>query len=80
MPREQEPKKEVNLLGEVCPYPLILLKKEASSLRPGEMLKAIIDSRPSVTDAIPRFCEKNGYELEVVEVGEERWEIYVLKK
>ncbi len=80
MLRDMEPTKDVNLLGEVCPYPLILLKKEAAKLNPGELLKAVIDSKPSVTDTIPRFCEKNGFELEVLEVGDEKWEIYLLKK
>ncbi len=80
MLKEMKPTKEVNMLGEVCPYPLIVLKKEAAGLKQGEMLKAWTDSKASITDTIPRFCEKMGYELEVVQTGEERWEIYVLKK
>ncbi|MFQ5815230.1 MAG: sulfurtransferase TusA family protein [Candidatus Hydrothermarchaeaceae archaeon] len=80
MLREKKPTREVNLMGEVCPYPMILLKKEVAGLKPGEMLKALIDSRPTVTDTIPRFCEKNGYDLEVVKVAEERWEVYLLRR
>ncbi len=80
MLKEIKPAKEVNMLGEVCPYPMVLLKKEVAALKPGEVLKALTDSKASVTDTIPKFCEKNGYGLEIVEVGEERWEVYVLKR
>ncbi len=81
MLRNREPDIELDLLGEVCPYPLVILKKEAGALKPGEMLKALVDSKPSVAATIPRFCQKNGFELNIVEVvPEEQWEVYMLRK
>ncbi len=81
MLRERTPTVELDLVGEVCPYPLVIIKKEASGLKPGEMLKALIDSKPSIAATIPKFALKNGFELDVVEVEpDELWEVYMLKK
>ncbi len=81
MIKDMEPTIDIDITGEVCPYPLVILKKEAAALNQGEILKALIDSKPSVSGTIPKFCQKNGFDLEVVEiVPGEQWEIYLLKK
>ena len=70
----------VDVLGRVCPYPLVLTKKAMEKLSSGQVLKVITDAPASAEDSIPRFAEKQGYEFESVKLEDKGyWELYIKK-
>ncbi len=74
------PTKEIDVLGRVCPYPLVMTKKASDGLNPGEMLKILCDSEASVTTEIPNLCQKKGLLMEAVRLEDKGyWEVYVMK-
>lgn len=75
-----KPAKELDVLGRVCPYPMVLTKKTTEKMKEGEVLKVLCDSTVSVTKEIPSFCEKRGYPMESVKNDEkDYWEIFIMK-
>ncbi|MBE0426811.1 MAG: sulfurtransferase TusA family protein [Nitrospirae bacterium] len=78
--KSKTPKEILDVLGRVCPYPIVLIKKEMEKLQSGEILKILSDSLASVEDSIPRYCEKNGYPIEIVKLEDKGyWELYIQK-
>lgn len=77
--KAKTPNEVLDVLGRVCPYPLVLTKKQIEKMAPGQMLKILCDAPASAEDSIPRFAEKSGYPIEVEKVGDS-WEIYIEKK
>ena len=79
--KDMKPTKEIDTIGRVCPYPLLMTKMEIMKLKAGEVLKVCTDSLPTVERNVPEFCKKYGYPLEVVKVENKGyWEIYIMKK
>lgn len=75
-----QPTKEIDVLGRVCPYPLVMTKKATQELNAGEVVKILCDSEPSVTKEMPTFCEKKGLVMESVRLEDKGyWEVYVMK-
>ncbi|MBU1262115.1 sulfurtransferase TusA family protein [bacterium] len=75
------PVKEIDVLGRVCPYPLVMLKKATQDINPGDVVKILCDSEPSVTKEMPTFCEKKGLLMDSVRLEEKGyWEVYIMKK
>jgi tRNA 2-thiouridine synthesizing protein A len=71
----------VDVLGRVCPYPLVLTKKALEKLPSSAVLKVVTDAPASAEDTIPRFCEKQGYPMEKIKFEDKGcWEIYIQKK
>ena len=62
----------LDVLGRVCPYPLVLTKKAMEKLASGQILKVKCDAPASAEDSIPKFCEKQGYACQVEKVGDGR--------
>jgi tRNA 2-thiouridine synthesizing protein A len=78
--KNKTPVKEIDVLGRVCPYPLVMTKKATQNLNPGETIKILCDSEPSVTEEIPNFCGKKGLLFESVRLEDKGyWEIYIMK-
>lgn len=77
--KAQEPTEVLDVLGRVCPYPLVLTKKQIEKMSSGSILKILCDAPASAEDSIPRFAEKQGYPIEVVRVSD-HWEIFLQKK
>ncbi|GBE02321.1 sulfurtransferase TusA [bacterium BMS3Bbin06] len=79
--KTMEPSDTLDVLGRVCPYPLVLTKKKLEKMNSGDILKILSDAPASAEDSIPRFCEKKGFALEVVKLEDKGyWEIYIQKK
>jgi len=75
------PTKEIDVLGRVCPYPLVMTKKVTQELNAGEVVKILCDSEPSVTKEIPAFCEKKGFLMDSVRLEDKGyWEVYIMKQ
>jgi len=78
--KSQQPTEELDVLGRVCPYPLVLTKKKMEKLNSGEILKIICDAPASAEDSIPRFAEKQGYEFESVKLEDKGfWHLFIKK-
>jgi tRNA 2-thiouridine synthesizing protein A len=75
---EQTPTDTLDVLGRVCPYPLVLTKKKLEKMESGGILKILCDAPASAEDSLPRFAEKKGFEFEAVKTGD-NWEIYIKK-
>lgn len=70
----------IDVLGRVCPYPLVLTKKALEKMASGGVLKVITDAPASAEDSIPRYAEKQGYEFESVKLEDKGyWELYIKK-
>lgn len=72
------PTETLDVLGRVCPYPLVLTKKAIEKLPAGSVLKILCDAPASAEDSIPRFCEKQGFKFESVKLAD-MWELYIQK-
>jgi tRNA 2-thiouridine synthesizing protein A len=79
MSMKGQEKETLDVLGRVCPYPLVLTKKAMEKLGSGDILKIKCDAPASAEESIPKFCEKQGYILEVEKVGDGAWELYIKK-
>jgi len=79
--KSMEPTDTLDVLGRVCPYPLVLTKKKLEKMNSGDLLKILCDAPASAEDSIPRYAEKQGYPIEVVKLEDKGyWEIYIQKK
>lgn len=78
--RDETPTEVLDVLGRVCPYPLVLTKKQLEKMPSGSILKIVCDAPASAEDTIPRFAEKQGYEFDSVKVEDKGyWELYIKK-
>jgi tRNA 2-thiouridine synthesizing protein A len=74
------PTETLDVLGRVCPYPLVLTKKAVEKLPSGGLLKILCDAPASAEDSLPRFAEKQGYKFESIKLDEKGyWELYIQK-
>ncbi len=74
------PTETLDVLGRVCPYPLVLTKKTLEKAAGGTLLKVLCDAPASAEDTIPKYCEKHGYEFELIKLEDKGyWEIFIKK-
>jgi len=76
--KSQTPAQVLDVLGRVCPYPLVLSKKALEKLPSGAILKILCDAPASAEDSLPRFAQDKGYPCEVVKL-DNSWELYIQK-
>jgi tRNA 2-thiouridine synthesizing protein A len=70
----------LDVLGRVCPYPLVLTKKALEKLPDGGLLKILCDAPASAEDSLPRYAERQGYKFESVKLEDKGyWELYIQK-
>ena len=74
------PDQTLDVLGRVCPYPLVLTKKALEKMSSGQVLKILCDAPASAEDSLPKWCEKHGHKFESVkDEAKGSWEIYIQK-
>ncbi|MEW6003508.1 MAG: sulfurtransferase TusA family protein [Nitrospirota bacterium] len=79
--KSMTPTEILDVLGRICPYPLVMTKKTLEKMTSGDILKVLCDAPASAEDSIPRYCEKKGFEFESVKLDDEGyWELYIQKK
>ncbi len=79
--KSQAPTQTLDVLGRVCPYPLVLTKKTLEKAQGGTLLKVLCDAPASAEDTIPKYCEKQGLEYDIVKLEDKGyWEIFIQKK
>jgi tRNA 2-thiouridine synthesizing protein A len=79
---QKTPDQTLDVMGRVCPYPLVLAKKAIEKLDSGQVLKILCDAPASAEDSLPRWAEKQGHKFEAVKLEdkEETWDLFIEKK
>ncbi len=71
--------RELDLKGEVCPFTFVKSKLILEQMEPGQVLRILLDYKPSVEN-VPKSMREEGQEvLEVKQIGENLWEVVVRK-
>lgn len=71
--------KELNIKGEVCPYTFVKSKLAIEEMKPGEVLKVVVDHEPA-TDNVPKSMKNEGHEvLDVSKINTTDWQIIIRK-
>ena len=74
------PDQVLDVMGRVCPYPLVLTKKSVEKMSSGQILKVLCDAPASAEDSLPKWCEKQGHKFESVkDEAKGFWDIYIQK-
>ncbi|MEK7864351.1 MAG: sulfurtransferase TusA family protein [Nitrospirota bacterium] len=74
------PDQVLDVMGRVCPYPLVLTKKAVEKMSSGQVLKVLCDAPASAEDSLPKWCEKQGHKFESVkDEAKGFWDIYIQK-
>jgi len=68
----------LDALGEACPIPLLRVQKKWSDLKVGDVLIVNIDHSCALKN-IPEWARKEGHNVEVEEVEDGVWDIYIEK-
>ncbi|WP_432407787.1 sulfurtransferase TusA family protein [Wukongibacter sp. M2B1] len=69
---------ELDCLGEACPVPLVKAQNKIKELEIGDMLILQIDHSCAMKN-IPEWARKDGHNVEVEEVDDGEWEIFIEK-
>ncbi|GAB4387501.1 MAG: hypothetical protein Kow0025_01420 [Thermodesulfovibrionales bacterium] len=73
------PDQTLDVLGRVCPYPLVFTKKAVEKMQSGQLLKVLCDAPASAEDSIPKWAEKQGHKFESVKTAGDTWELFIQK-
>ncbi|MFN3598168.1 MAG: sulfurtransferase TusA family protein [Aquificaceae bacterium] len=72
--------KELDIRGDVCPFTFVKSKLALEQMEVGEVLRVIVDYKPSA-ESVPKSMKEEGQEvLGVNEISQGVWEILVRKK
>jgi TusA-related sulfurtransferase len=69
----------VDVIGEICPIPLIEMRKAMNKSRPGEIVE-IMGTHDSSKEEIPMAVESAGSEIVKIFEDEGIWHILIRKK
>lgn len=68
----------LDCLGEACPIPLIKLQNKLETVEVGDVVIVNVDHSCAIKN-IPEWGRKVGYNVEVEEIDEGEWNIFVEK-
>ncbi len=71
--------RELDLRGEVCPFTFVKSKLIIEQMNIGEVLKVILDYYPSVENVPKSMKDEYQEVLDVKQIGENLWEVYIRK-
>ncbi len=57
----------------MSPFPEISTRDALRDVAKGESVGVLVSDGVAATKTIPYFCEKEGYELEIIEKGDNLW-------
>lgn len=78
--KSKEPTQVLDVLGRVCPYPLVITKKTLEKTAGPTLLKVLCDAPASAEDTIPKYCDKQGFPFELIKIEDKGyWEIFIQK-
>lgn len=62
--------RRIDVRGEVCPRPALIVRDELDGLEPGETL-AVEGDYPPAEENLTRTCTNHGYDVVTVESGDD---------
>ncbi|VBB05358.1 sulfurtransferase tusa [Lucifera butyrica] len=68
----------LDCLGEACPIPVLKVQKKLPELKAGDVLIVNIDHSCALKN-VPEFARKEGYNVEIEEVDDGVWDIFIEK-
>ncbi len=71
--------KQLDVRGEICPYPMMYAMQALKKLSDGDILEVITDHAPAL-DTIPTQGARLGYEAVIEETGASEWRIILRPK
>ncbi len=71
--------REIDLIGEVCPIPIIRARQALQGLATGDALRLRTDYNRTVRNLLD-FCEDEGHDFEIDETGDGIWLITITKR
>ena len=69
---------ELDCMGEACPVPLIKTEKALEELDAGDVLIVQIDHSCAMKN-VPEWARKQGHNVEIEEVDDGEWEVFIEK-
>ena len=69
---------KIDCLGDICPVPIMKLKKHADELFKGKQIVLVTD-HSCVSESVKNYCKTLHYEVEVLEPVNGVWEFYISK-
>lgn len=69
---------ELDCMGEACPVPLIKTERKLEELDAGDVLIIQIDHSCAMKN-VPEWARKQGHNVEIEEVDDGEWEIFIEK-
>ncbi|WP_457640590.1 sulfurtransferase TusA family protein [Persephonella sp.] len=71
--------RELDLRGEVCPFTFVKSKLIIEQMEHGQVLKVILDYKPSVEN-VPKSMREEGQEvLDIRQIDQNLWEVIIRK-
>ncbi|RMH06981.1 MAG: sulfurtransferase TusA family protein [Aquificota bacterium] len=71
--------RELDIRGDVCPFTFVKSKLVLEQMERGQVLKVLIDYKPSAEN-VPKSMREEGQEvLAVNQIGDNLWEIIIRK-
>ncbi|MBD3213843.1 MAG: sulfurtransferase TusA family protein [Candidatus Lokiarchaeota archaeon] len=68
---------KLDIIGKVCPYCLLAVRKKVKELSSGDTLLVLTDHPPAANDTIPSDMEKLGYNVKSTLLEPGVWELTV---
>jgi TusA-related sulfurtransferase len=69
----------IDCLGDMCPVPIIKLRKREGELSKGREILLITD-HSCVTESVKNYCREFRYQVEILEPVNGVWEFYISKE
>lgn len=64
--------KQLDVRGEICPYPMMKASEALKKLAPGESLRVVTDHAPALS-TIPWEAAKHGFRAQIERIGSPEW-------
>lgn len=69
---------KLDCMGEACPIPLVKAQKKMEKMASGDVLIVSIDHSCAMKN-LPDWAREVGHNVDIEEIGEGEWEIYIEK-
>ncbi|MGM0378798.1 MAG: sulfurtransferase TusA family protein [Bacillota bacterium] len=69
---------ELDCYGEACPVPLVKAEKQIDKLDKGDILIVLLDHSCAMKN-VPEWARNQGHNVEVVEIDDGEWEVFIEK-
>lgn len=70
---------ELDVRGEICPYPMLKAVEAMERLPEGEALEVITDHAPAL-ESIPTQAKRRGFSVEIEQTGSPEWRITLFRE